>query len=202
MTKEEFNEIIKIPSKEKISKYNITAYRGKFNNKEQFDGIVQYLNRCGNQVFSNEDGDTNLRKFYSNKVFTEEEWDILLPYIFYRDFNKAFDKLVEKVLPLFNRIPQYWGDLHLEIWQGIFSFGTHWWVKDKSSYLKVVISDEDGYIITKVSPNSDYLGISQFLSNTIDFLKYYEMCSQSDWEDALNRLNMLFKDADLEVKEL
>ena len=74
--------------------------------------------------------------------------------------------------------------------------------KDKSSYLKVVISDEGGYIITKVSPNGDYLGISQFLSNTIDFLKYYEMCSQSDWENALNRLNIWFKDADLEVKEL
>ena len=74
--------------------------------------------------------------------------------------------------------------------------------KDKSSYLKVVISDKSGYIITKVSPNGDYLGISQFLSNTIDFLKYYEMCSQSDWEDALNRLNILFKDADLEVKKL
>lgn len=132
MTREEFNNIIKTPSKEKISKYNITAYRGKFNNKEQFGEIVWYLNHWGNGVFSNEDGDTNLRKYYSNKVFTEEEWDILLPYIFYRDFNKAFDKLVEKVLPLFKRIPQYWDDLHLEIWQGIFSFGTHWWVKDKS----------------------------------------------------------------------
>lgn len=74
--------------------------------------------------------------------------------------------------------------------------------KDKSSYLKVVISNEGGYIITKVSPNSDYLGISQFLSNTIDFLTYYEICSQSDWEYALNRLNMWFKDASLEVKEL
>ena len=30
------------------------------------------------------------------------------------------------------------------------------------SYLKVVISDEGGYIITKVTPNSNYLGISQF----------------------------------------
>ena len=74
--------------------------------------------------------------------------------------------------------------------------------KDKSSYLKVVISDEDGYIITKVSPNSDYLGISQFLSNNIDFLKYYERCSIFNWEDALSRLNMLFKDASLKVKEL
>lgn len=132
MTTEEFNNIIKTSSKEKISKYNIAVYRGKFNNKRQFDEIIWDLNYCDNQVFSNEDGDTNLRKFYSSKVFTEKEWNILLPYIFYRDFNKAFDKLVEKVLPLFNRIPQYWGDLHLEIWQGIFSFGTHWCTKDKS----------------------------------------------------------------------
>ena len=74
--------------------------------------------------------------------------------------------------------------------------------KDKSSYLKVTIRDKGGYIITKVTPSGNYLGISQFLSNNIDFLKNYERCSIFDWEDALNRLNMLFKDADLEVKEL
>ena len=74
--------------------------------------------------------------------------------------------------------------------------------KDKSSYLKVVISDGGGYIVTKVTPSGKCLGIYQFLSNTIDFLQYYEMCSQSDWDSAIDRLNMLFKDADLEVKEL
>lgn len=74
--------------------------------------------------------------------------------------------------------------------------------KDKSSYLKVVISDEGGYIITKVTPNSDYLGICQFLSNNINFLQYYEMCSKSDWDSAIDRLNVWFKDASLEVKEL
>ena len=74
--------------------------------------------------------------------------------------------------------------------------------KDKSSYLKVVISDKGGYIITKVTPSVDYLGICQFLSNNINFLQYYEMCSKSEWEDALNRLNMWLKDANLKVKEL
>ena len=74
--------------------------------------------------------------------------------------------------------------------------------KDKSSYLKVVISDEGGYIITKITPNSNYLGISQFLANTIDFLTYYEICSQSDWESAIDRLNVWFKDANLKVKKL
>ena len=74
--------------------------------------------------------------------------------------------------------------------------------KDKSSYLKVVISDEGGYIITKITPNSNYLGISQFLSNTIDFLKYYEMCSKSEWDSAIDKFNIWFKDANLKVKEL
>ena len=74
--------------------------------------------------------------------------------------------------------------------------------KDKSSYLKVIISNEGEYIVTKVSPNCEYLGICQFLSKNIEFLKYYEMCSKSDWEDALNRLNMYFKDSSLKVKEL
>ena len=74
--------------------------------------------------------------------------------------------------------------------------------KDKSSYLKVTISDEGKYIITKVTTSVEYLGISQFLSNTIEFLKYYNMCSESDWKDALNRLNMYFKDANLKVGEL
>ena len=74
--------------------------------------------------------------------------------------------------------------------------------KDKSSYLKVVISDESGYIITKVTPSGKCLGIYQFLSNTIDFLQYYEICSKSDWDSAVDRLNMWFKDASLKIKEL
>ena len=82
------------------------------------------------------------------------------------------------------------------------TIGLNPYYKDKSSYLKVVISDEGGYIITKITPNSNYLGISQFLSNTIDFLTYYEICSQSDWESAIDRLNVWFKDANLKVKKL
>ena len=74
--------------------------------------------------------------------------------------------------------------------------------KDKATYLKVVISDGSGYIVTKVTPSGNCLGIYQVLSNTIDFLQYYEMCSKSEWEDALNRLNMWLKDASLKVKEL
>lgn len=74
--------------------------------------------------------------------------------------------------------------------------------KDKSSYLKVVIRDGSGYIITKVSPSGDYSGISQFLSNTVDFLKYYEMCSKSEWESAIDRLNVWFKDSSLKIENI
>ena len=74
--------------------------------------------------------------------------------------------------------------------------------KDKSSYLKVVISDGGGYIVTKVTPSGKCLSIYQFLSNTIDFLQYYEMCSQSDWDSAIDRLNIWLKDASLKIKEL
>ncbi len=74
--------------------------------------------------------------------------------------------------------------------------------KDKSSYLKVVISDGGGYIVTKVTPSGKCLGIYQFLSNTIDFLKYYKMCAKSEWDSAIDRLNMWLKDASLKVKEL
>lgn len=74
--------------------------------------------------------------------------------------------------------------------------------KDKSSYLKVVISDGGGYIVTKVTPSGKCLGIYQFLSNTIDFLKYYKMCAKSEWSNAIDRLNMWFKDASLEIKKL
>ena len=74
--------------------------------------------------------------------------------------------------------------------------------KDKSSYLKVVISDGGGYIVTKVTPSGKCLGIYQFLSNTVDFLTYYEIYSKSDWDSAVDRLNMWFKDASLKIKEL
>ena len=74
--------------------------------------------------------------------------------------------------------------------------------KDKSSYLKVVISDGSGYIITKVTPSGKCMGVYQFNADTIDFLKYYKICSQSEWDSAIDRLNIWFKDADLEVKEL
>ena len=74
--------------------------------------------------------------------------------------------------------------------------------KDNVSCLKIVVNDISGYIVTKVTPNDKWMGIYQFYTETIDFLKYYKVCSKSEWENAIDRLNIWFKDADLEVKEL
>lgn len=58
------------------------------------------------------------------------------------------------------------------------------------------------YIVTKVTPNGKSVGIYQFSSDNIDFLKYYKVCSQSEWDSAIDRLNVWFKDASLKIKKL
>ena len=119
------------------------------------------------------------------------------------DLEKLKKDLLDQKSNLNNTIEEVINNIRFKkVQAGNKTIGLNPYYKDKSSYLKVVISDEDGYIITKVSPNSDYLGISQFLSNTIDFLQYYEICSKSDWDSAIDRLNMWFKDASLKIKEL
>lgn len=76
--------------------------------------------------------------------------------------------------------------------------------KDKVSYLKVTINDNSHfkYIVTKVTPSGKSVGIYQFSSDNIDFLRYYKVCSQSEWDSAIDRLNVWFKDASLEIKKL
>lgn len=132
MTIKEFNEIIKTPSKYMLDKWAIEVWRGRLYDKKYHKWVINDLNYDGNSVFTNKAGDSNLRELYTSKVFTIEEWNILLSHIFYKDFNNDFNKLAKKVIPLFNRISDYWEDLHLEFWQGIFSFGTHWYTRGKS----------------------------------------------------------------------
>lgn len=78
---------------------------------------------------------------------------------------------------------------------------------DKVTYLKVTINDNSyfKYTVTKVTPNGKNgksVGIYQFSSDNIDFLRYYKMCSKSEWSSALDRLNIWLKDANLKVGEL
>lgn len=76
--------------------------------------------------------------------------------------------------------------------------------KDKVNYLKITINDNSHfkYTVTKVTPSGKSVGIYQFSSDDIDFLRYYKVCSQSDWDSAIDRLNVWFRDANLKVEEL
>ena len=123
------------------------------------------------------------------------------------DYSKMsiedLEELKKNLLNLNNTIEEVINNIRFKkIQAGNKTIKLNPYYKDESSYLKIVISDRGKYIITKVSPNSDYLGISQFISNTIDFLKYYEICPKSEWKSAIDRLNIYFKDASLKVEEL
>lgn len=78
----------------------------------------------------------------------------------------------------------------------------HPYYKDNTSYLKVVINDGTGYTVTKITPGGKCIGIYQFNAGNTNFLKYYKICSQSEWESAIDRLNIWFKDASLKIKKL
>ena len=119
------------------------------------------------------------------------------------DLKKLKEDLLDQKSSLNNTIEEVINSIRFKkIQAGNKTIGLNPYYKDKSSYLKVVISDGGGYIVTKVTPSGKCLGIYQFLSNTVDFLTYYEICSKSDWDSAVDRLNMWFKDASLKVKEL
>ena len=119
------------------------------------------------------------------------------------DLEKLKKDLLNQKSNLNNTIEEVVNNIRFKkIQAGNKTIGLNPYYKDKSSYLKVVISDGGGYIVTKVTPSGKCLGIYQFLSNTIDFLQYYEMCSQSEWDSAVDRLNIWLKDASLKIKEL
>lgn len=83
-----------------------------------------------------------------------------------------------------------------------FALREHPYYKDDTSYLKVVINDGTGYTITKIIPSGKCIGIYQFNADNTIFLKFYKICSQSEWESAIDRLNIGFKDASLKIKKL
>ena len=119
------------------------------------------------------------------------------------DLKKLKEDLLDQKSSLNNTIEEVINNIRFKkVQAGNKTIRLNPYYKDKSSYLKVVISDGGGYIITKVTPSGKCLSIYQFFSNTIDFLQYYEMCSQSDWDSAIDRLNVWFKDASLKIKEL
>ena len=50
MSIEEFNEIVKVPSKDVIDKYNKKVYKNWFNSKKYFDNLVFSLSSLTNSI--------------------------------------------------------------------------------------------------------------------------------------------------------
>lgn len=120
------------------------------------------------------------------------------------DLEKLKKKLLSQKENLNNTIKEIISDIKSKKEQiNINNLELNPYYKDNTSYLKVVISDRGYYIITKIVPCGTYMGIYQHcILNTSDFLKYYNICSKSEWDSAVDRLNVWFKDANLKIKEL
>lgn len=120
-----------------------------------------------------------------------------------KDLEELKEDLLDRRSNLNNTIEEVVNNIRFKkIQAGNKTLRLNPYYKGKATYLKVVISDGSGYIVTKVTASGKCLGIYQFLSNTTDFLKYYEMCSKSEWDSAIDRLNIWFKDASLKIKKL
>lgn len=133
MTKKEFLKIVQTKAKNtKCNEINKRIVQNRYL-KGDIRFIIDYINNMsGNCVIPNNVGDEHIRNMYHNNYFTDKEWEQLIPYIYYREFNKDFNNVIKKVVPLFKNIQEYLDDIELEIWQGIFSFNTHWAVEGKS----------------------------------------------------------------------
>lgn len=120
------------------------------------------------------------------------------------DLEKLKKKLLSQEENLNNIIEEIISNIKSKKEQiNINNLGLLPYYKDKTSYLKVVVSDKGYYIVTKIVPCGQCMGIYQYsILNTSDYLKYYNVCSKSEWESAIDRLNVWFKDANLKIKEL
>lgn len=120
------------------------------------------------------------------------------------DLEKLKKKLLSQKENLNNTIEEIISNIKsIKEQININTLGLNPYYKDKTSYLKVVISDRGYYIVTKIVPCGTCMGIYQHcILNTSDFLKYYNICSKSEWDSAVDRLNVWFKDANLKIKEL
>lgn len=116
---------------------NIKCFRYRFQSKGTEDDcywryLIDDFNCNGNAIYTNEEGIRNIICFVRCDVFNEEEWKEILPHIYFEEFNKEYDELVETLAPMLGRIYRWRQDLHLEFWQGIFCFGEHWAVEGLS----------------------------------------------------------------------
>ena len=120
-----------------------------------------------------------------------------------KDLKELKENLLNQISNLNNTIEEVVNNIRFKNTQvSNHALREHPYYKDNTSYLKVVINDGTGYTITKITPGGKCMGVYQFNADTIDFLKYYKICSQSEWDSAIDRLNVWFKDASLKIKKL
>ena len=120
-----------------------------------------------------------------------------------KDLEELKENLLNQISNLNNTIEEVVNNIRFKNTQvSNHALREYPYYKDNTSYLKVVINDGTGYTITKITPSGKYIGIYQFNADTIDFLKYYKICSQSEWDSAIDRLNVWFKDVSLKIKKL
>lgn len=117
------------------------------------------------------------------------------------ELKNTFKKLQEESNNLYNKIRA------LENQDKISKFTVgECYLDTRQDNLIKIVSIQDNYVyyicLDNLSICRENSCIYQFLSNTVDFLTYYEICSKSDWDSAIDRLNMWFKDASLKIKEL
>lgn len=113
---------------------NKDVYHNRFSAKgtdedSYFRYLIHDLNFDGNCIYLDKDGIRNIITFVRCEVFNDEEWKVILPHIFFEEFNREYDKLVLELAPMLGKIYRWKNDLHLDFWQGIFSFGSHWRTK-------------------------------------------------------------------------
>ena len=122
-----------------------------------------------------------------------------------KDFEELNERLLSQRSNLDNTIDEVIQSIktkRLQLNEKSLSLNPYY--KDRAAYLKVTINNNSSfrYNVVKVSPAGKYPSITQFDSEDIDFLKYYKMCTKSEWDSAIDRFNIWLKDSNLKVEEL
>lgn len=135
MNKEQFNEIKNKATNRRepseLGAHNIRVFRYRVDcnaDSHEFRWMYEDINRHGNSYKTNEEAERFIIDLLEYEVFTEQQWEKLLPHIDVFEFNKEYDEVFKQLTPTLNELNEigFYDCLHLEFWQGALSFGGHW----------------------------------------------------------------------------
>ena len=112
-------------SNQKVYRYRFST-KGTDKEEPYFRYLIHDFNFAGNCIHTDKAGIRIIMTLVRCEGFRDEEGKVILPHIFFEEFNLEYDKLVLELAPMLGKIYRWKDDLHLEFWQGIFSFGSHW----------------------------------------------------------------------------